>query len=702
MVATPAPGTASLAGEAVNNEDGNPVRVPEAGKSGLKTSVSMPDVLSHSTSSPAPTSLAHTEMTTRIATIYSRIDYGQTSASSTRTHKGGGQKSSIAEPSSGTLSLAASTSTPTPLATVASPSGNPQRAQNRYAAVYRAPLPVDAHGRVRTNQPKPALSLSMPSGRSIIESLNSDATTGSKTSHFNHAATGVVSGAESLTAAHTKASNPSHSESPSPFSTSPYSGSPVSGRRPPPRAQIPESPTGSPERSTCALPTLSSSSKSPASKTPLSASQQPVSRIPPSTPRASPRSGVTANYGPKPIEASTKTLAQSPISHIQRTPIDGLTVQEKIASRPVYVPPPSSSAPPEPRRRPSLPIPSMISELSEADEAQLWGYFERSGLTSSARSPALPRSRSATVATSPNASLAPAPTPTLTVGNGARAMNLVTVPGSREAAATNANRVSSAQDAMYARIGALMVGSTPLHTPMTPNSSASSYTPPLTGGISPTSPFTLDRIVVAGAPRKLEPGVSTLSVPSISSVPQQQQQLSPSTSNPTRLRMPSREDGKGGQTLVLAEPGRARHIPKALNLAPHGTGRPIRHMASRSAAAALPSPTEASQFTTTTTPSNSLRPPPITAGRKSPSTSHNTLAVHDEWKHATQGVSPPPSAFFHSPFASPGFSSLGVTLPTSPVTPNTPWMNDRDGDADSFILPPSPNVVTVTFADSSL
>ncbi|CAG7850169.1 SubName: Full=Related to proteophosphoglycan ppg4-Leishmania infantum {ECO:0000313/EMBL:CCA74646.1} [Serendipita indica DSM 11827] len=704
-VAKPESDVASLVGEEVNKGDGNLVQVPGSAKGGLKTSASMPNVHSHSNSSPALTSLSNSEMTTRVATIYSHIDHAQV-PTSTRTYRAGGPKASVAEPSAGSMALS---STPTSLATTtsaAAASVNPQRAQNRYAAVYRAPLPMDAHGRVRANQPKPALSLSMPSGRSIIEPLDSDdVVVGSKNTHWYHATTtGSAAGADGVTTAHVNLFSQSHSESPSPFSGSPYSGSPISGR-PPPRAQIPESPTGSPERSTRALPTLSSSSKAP-SNTPLSATQQTLPRISPSTPRASPRSGMTGNYAPRPIESNTKPLTQSPISRIQRTPVEGPSVHEKIASRPVYVPPPSSSTPGfNPKRRPSLPIPSMISELSEADEAQLWGYFERSGLTSSARSPTIPRSRSATTSTTLNTTS----TPTLTVGNGARAMNLVSVPGSKEAAATSANRSSSSQDAMYARIGALMVGSTPLHTPMTPSSSASLHTPPLTGGVSPTSPFGLDRIALSGAPRKTEPSPSTLAVPSTSSIPQQQhQQLAPSTSNPPRLRMPSRDDLKSGQTLVLAEPGRTRHIPAPLNL---GSDRPIRHMASHSAAAALPSPTEMSQSTMSgmsSTPSNSLRPPPVMVRRRSPSAADKTsqlLAPVEESKYATQGVSPPPSAFFHSPFASPGLlsTSLGVTLPTSPVTPNTPWMNGRDGDADSFILPPSPspNAVTITLADSS-
>ncbi|KAG8823017.1 hypothetical protein FRC19_004790, partial [Serendipita sp. 401] len=104
------------------------------------------------------------------------------------------------------------------------PIATPTRAQNRRAAVYRPPPPVDANGVVQPGQPKPALSLSMPSGVSIIHPLDDDEP------HIRHSPADLTPpNLSTLFGSQTKNGSP----------LSPYSASPR-GARPPPRAQIPE------------------------------------------------------------------------------------------------------------------------------------------------------------------------------------------------------------------------------------------------------------------------------------------------------------------------------------------------------------------------------------------------------------------------------------------------------------------------------
>ncbi|KAG8802349.1 hypothetical protein FRC18_007578, partial [Serendipita sp. 400] len=575
------------------------------------------------------------------------------------------------------------------------PIATPTRAQNRRAAVYRPPPPVDANGVVQPGQPKPALSLSMPSGVSIIHPLDDDEP------HIRHSPADLTPpNLSTLFGSQTKNGSP----------LSPYSASPR-GARPPPRAQIPESPTGSPERETKPLPASSHTTHPLSTSPPATASSQrhTPTAIKPSPVTNSPKqtdvkAGVSDNYSK--TVAGTANNNASTIANLSTGGLGLPSSKPSMAkpnvsssnyssdkyqvvgsSRAFYTASPSSSLPTsyEPKRRPSLPIPSTVFETTEVEsDDHLWTYFEKSGLTSVDKPYALPRSRSANVALGSTDGRKDTNNASIRGTKG----EIVKSPGDFDLTPRATSRRPSTAG-QYATDGRGGLSPFPVQTPQTASSSTSLSTPPLSGGVSPTSPFTLERHVRPRGESNPHPSPS-----SQSPLQQHQQRAGRSTTvshTAAKLRLPL-----PGGTIVLAEPPRVRHVPKPLitvsSAAKLISSQRPGHWASHSSAAALPSPTFKPTSSSPKPTGVGLRSVPSQPSLKS---SPNFILLRSSPSipnlrnspKPSQALNLPPPSFsssralqapgqdamassstlFHSPFPSPGLGlSLGVTLPMTP------------------------------------
>jgi hypothetical protein len=516
------------------------------------------------------------------------------------------------------------------------------RAHNRYAAVYRPPPPLDADGYARAGHPKPALSLSMPTGTSIIESLPLPDVLLPPTVP---ASTGRVHSSRDPSPP-----SPYAQPFPSPFSSS---SSPLASSRPPPRAPVPESPGASPENRSKPLPTMPTVSdtfttapsptvalphRSNAGLTPWARQRShSAARIPnvSSGWTRDERSTGTAthnylgnsnalNTGPNLTSDGTGGIKNSMSNKINYAQGGRLGTSY---TRTVYTNTPTISI--SNQRRPSLPITPTASEFSIASthtDESLWGYFERSGLTSSPnQSHELLRSRSAN-----NISQTPSK------GSHSRAsiyeatLNASTEPLSTTTKSKEGSRGLGVN--MGKSVHTVYVSSpsgSGSRTPQTPSSS-SLQTPPLTSGTSPGSPYVQRRSPAIGPAPKIGNNSTTTSVQTI--------KLSST------------------HTIILREPPSTR---------PQRPQRPT-HLISHS----LPSPKVDSSFAIVAPPGH-----------------EQVLYLDPARSYAGTNIDSP-SSFFNSPYPSPG-----VAFPATPMTPMTPWIGpgkNGDADADSLVLPPSP------------
>ncbi|CAG8559803.1 5071_t:CDS:1, partial [Acaulospora colombiana] len=329
--------------------------------------------------------------------------------------------------------------------------------------------------------------------------------------------------------------------------------------------------------------------------------------------------------------------------------------------------------------RPSLPIhvPSVVPEHPEGgaeNSEELWGYFERKGLTPTASSS--PKMLDVNRSLSANAVI-PKRAAKLTLSPSLNSLSTTTTrpPVKMTQRITRANIPQDVGedgfDTTRPAVSTLSPRTILSSSPRTPQTASSIRTPGLTAdGQSPISPYTPRTPVYFSKPIK----------------PRAQRSLTDSKVIGTGGDRPATRPSHTVASL-LSTNGRLPPPPALpLQSGSNSPNRAIspnrpRHLASHSSSAALPSPSEpSSSMAQAQSQSQTLYiPPPL--------------------------PSPPFESIIPTPFDTDedfalSLPSLGVTMPVTPSTPGTPWMgvdsSRKDPDADSIIIPPSPGFPLIT------